>query len=430
MLANDSLAGAIDHHLLAANQTPYYHWDEIRHRSAPDHLTREDWWAVMKLARRTMARRVPLLDVRGRHFTYALPDDVLRENEFVSINTGGHISLSEEVTNPATRDRYLVSSLIEEAITSSQLEGARTEKRVATEMIRSGREPRDRSERMILNNYHAMEFVGEIRSEILTPDIICHIHRIATEGTLDTPDAAGRFQSPAVPRVGVYDNTGELLHEPPPAEQLPERMRRLCDFANGADGGGYLPGVVRAIIIHFMMGYDHPFEDGNGRTARLLFYWSMLNQGYWLTEFISISSVIKKSHAQYGRAYLFTESDESDLTYFLLFNLKVLHQAIDALNLYLERKMAEVRELRTRLRRDAGRFNTRQLALLHNALKNPGATYSVQSHRASHRVSAETARQDLIELEKHGLLEKVRVDKRFMYHPARDLNEAIKGLES
>ncbi|MEV4224763.1 Fic family protein [Nonomuraea sp. NPDC049725] len=413
----------------AVNSQRYFHWDEIRHRSAPGDLNREEWWASMKLARRSTARSIPLADEKGAPFTYSLPDEVLRETEFVSIHTGGRISLSEEVTNPATRDRYLINSLIEEAITSSQLEGARTEKRVATEMIRSGREPRDRSERMILNNFHAMEFVGEIRDEPLTPEIICRIQRIATEGTLDDPAGAGRFQGPGEPRVGVYDNENQLLHAPPSAELIPERMARLCDFANGKIGDGYLPGVIRAIIIHFMLAYEHPFEDGNGRTARLLFYWSMLNQGYWLTEFISISSIIKKSHAQYGRAFLYVETDENDLTYFLLFNLKVLHRAIEGLNKYLARKMAEVRDLRVRLQRDTSHFNSRQLALLHNALKNPGAKYTVQSHRNSHRVSAETARQDLVELERYQFLEKRRVDKKFVYYPAANLADAIKSLD-
>jgi Fic family protein len=91
--------------------------------------------------------------------------------------------------------------------------------------------------------------------------------------------------------------------------------------------------------------------------------------------------------------------------------------------------MAEVRELRTRLRSATGHLNSRQLALLHNALKNPAARYTVQSHRTSHRVSTETARQDLAELEKHSFLDKARVDKRFVYYPARDLAEAIKGLD-
>ena len=77
----------------------------------------------------------------------------------------------------------------------------------------------------------------------------------------------------------VADNQGEVLHVPPPAEELPERLQRLCDFANGASDTAYVPPVVRAIVAHFMLAYDHPFVDGNGRTARLLLYWSMLTPG-------------------------------------------------------------------------------------------------------------------------------------------------------
>ena len=178
-----------------------------------------------------------------------------------------------------------MSQLIDEAITSSQMEGASTTRKVARDMIRSGRQPRDRSERMILNNFRAMQRIGEVRQEKLTIDLVCEIHRIVTEGTLDNPSAAGRFQRSEDDRVSIWDGN-EVLHSPPPAELLPARIQRLCDFANGETGSGYLPPVLRALTLHFMVGYEHPFEDGNGRTARALFYWSMLNQGYWLTEYL------------------------------------------------------------------------------------------------------------------------------------------------
>jgi Fic family protein len=330
--------------------------------------------------------------------------------------------------NPTNRDRYLVDSLIEEAVTSSQLEGASTSRKVAKEMIRSGREPRDRSEKMILNNFRAMERIGELRNKPLTIDMINEIHRIVTEGTLDNPESAGRFQLSGEVRVGVYDHDDNLLHTPPPAAELPKRMRRLCDFANAGPAGAYLPGVLRALTIHFMMGYEHPFEDGNGRTARVLFYWSMLNQGYWMTEFLSVSRILKNAPGQYARAYLYTETDDNDLTYFYDYHLGVMHRAVDDLNKYLSRKVAEVRELRTKLRREADYLNSRQLALVQNALKSPDTTYSVQSHSMSHRVSDETARQDLILLEKAGLLERRRVGKRFVYGPVSDLPGVIKKL--
>lgn len=409
-------------------EQPYLHWDVIRYKNPPDGLTVEQWWLAQKLARRGMYRRLPLVDQNGVPFVYAFPDEVLRQTDYIASYAKGQIRLSEQVTDPATRDRYLVSQLIEEAITSSQLEGASTSRQVAREMIRSGRQPRDRSETMILNNFHAMQRIGEVRHEKLSIDLICEIHRIVTEGTLDNPDAAGRFQLAGEEHVAVWDNEDELLHSPPPAEQLPERMQRLCDFANAQVDTGYLPGVLRALALHFMIGYEHPFEDGNGRTARALFYWSMLNQGYWLTEFLSVSRILKRAQAKYARSFLYTETDDNDLTYFFGYHLEVLHRAIDELHEYLAHKMVEVRQVRVTLSQSADLFNPRQLALLQHALKNPSTSYTVQSHRASHRVSTETARQDLVSLESLGLLTKVKSGKKFLFDPVPKLADEIKAL--
>ncbi|HEX3733352.1 MAG TPA: Fic family protein [Mycobacteriales bacterium] len=132
---------------------------------------------------------------------------------------------------------------------------------------------------MIFNNYLAMRRIGELRSSKLSGDLILEIHRIVTEKTLDRPEFVGSFQNSGDVRIGVYDHENNLLYQPPPAKEIQQRMKALCRFANGESEGGYLPPVLRAVTVHFMLSYVHPFEDGNGRTARALFYWSMLNQG-------------------------------------------------------------------------------------------------------------------------------------------------------
>jgi len=137
-----------------------------------------------------------------------------------------------------------------------------------------------------------------------------------TRGTL--PDElCGQLQKPGDERVHVASNvTGEILHEPPAAKELPARLERLCDFANKQiEGESFLHPVIRAILVHLWLAYDHPFVDGNGRTARALFYWAMLREGYWLFEFISISMLLKKASAQYGRSFLYTKTDDYDATY-------------------------------------------------------------------------------------------------------------------
>lgn len=408
--------------------SPYLHWDELRYKTPPPGLTSEEWWAGVKLARRSLLRELPLTDVSAAPFRYALPDEVLQAIETIGRDSSGHIGVNEAVTNSSTRDRYLVNSLIEEAITSSQLEGASTSRRVAKDMLRTGRQPKDRSERMIYNNYIAMRRVGELRNTAMTPELVCELHRLVTEGTLDNPDSAGRLQRPDEIRVAVYDDEDQRLHVPPAAEDLPRRLELLCEFANGDLDSVYLPPVLRAVALHFMMGYDHYFEDGNGRTARALFYWSMLNQGYWLTEFLTISKILKEAPAQYARSFLHTETDENDLTYFFIYQLRVLQRAISELHEYLSRKMLEVRELQKALASRPGQFNHRQLALLEHASKTPGAKYTMQSHARSHNSSNETSRSDLLGLVALGLLTRERIGRSFYYTPVPGLSDKLQDL--
>ncbi len=167
-----------------------------------------------------------------------------------------------------------------------------------------------------------MQFAKEISEEDLTPALVLELHRILTVGTLDNPDAAGRLQTTDDDRVSVYWHDDTLLHKPPGASELPERLQKLCDFANGVNLKGFIHPVVNAIIIHYVMAYDHPFEDGNGRTARALFYWSLLRDGYWLSEYISISSILAKAPAKYVMSYLYCETDDNDLTYFIIYHLE------------------------------------------------------------------------------------------------------------
>ncbi|MEX1182067.1 MAG: Fic family protein, partial [Gemmatimonadota bacterium] len=398
----------------------YLHWDQLRHRQPPPGLNVRQWWAGIKLARHHLLKPIPLLDEHGNSFVYGTPDPVLRLLHGVDRDAAGGIQMAEEVTNPNTRDRYIINSLIEESITSSQLEGASTTSDVAKHMIRSGRPPADRSEQMILNNYLAMRFVQEHAARPLTPAMIFTLHRIVTDQTLDDPSKAGRFRD-ASDNVIVEDGFGNVLHVPPPAVQLPARLDAMCRFAAEDPIDDFMHPVVRALILHFWIGFDHPFVDGNGRTARALFYWSMLGQGYWLAEYVSISRILRTAPGQYSRSFAYSESDGNDLTYFLLHQLQVFRRGITELREYLSRKMAEVRHVEALLRTSAA-FNHRQLALLSHALKHPGHRYTIQSHQQSHNVAYQTARTDLLDLAARTLLIQRKAGKAFTFTSPADLS--------
>ncbi len=408
----------------------YLPWDELRRRPPPNGLTSEEWWLATKLARNGMQRTLPLVDKDGGRLTYTLPDEVLRGIEAVDKHTSGRISAPELLMHDAPgRERYLISSFIEEAITSSQLEGTSTTHQVAKDMLRTGRTPRTRDERMIVNNYAGMLRVREVQTEPLTPALICELHRLVTEGTLEDPQTCGRLQLPGEIRVIVEGDKGEVLHIPPPAGDLPERLQRLCDYANGSLDSAYVPPVVRAIVVHFMLAYEHPFVHGNGRTARLLFYWAMLNQDYWLAEFLPISRLLAKAPMRYARSFLHSEQDDGDLTYFVVYQLLIIQRAITDLYEYLERKISETRRLRDSLLALSRQFNHRQLALLQHAIRRPQAEYTVVSHGRSHNVAAQTARADLQSLERQGLLTRIESGRGYAWIAVHDLDNQLHPKE-
>jgi Fic family protein len=404
----------------------YLHWDDVLRRPRPDGFTHEEWWVGLKYGRFTQQRPIPLVGKGKRPFFYLLPDPIPERLQQIDRDASGGLLFPEEAVSREHRNRYVVSSLVEEAITSSQLEGAATTRRVAKEMIRSGRAPLDKDERMILNNYHAMQWIRTRTDQPLTPGMVLDLHRLLGEGALDAGEPGVLRGPDPNDEFGVWSN-GQRLYRPPDSAELPERLERMCAFANGEGGGTFIHPVLKAVTLHFWLAYDHPFEDGNGRTARALFYWYLLREGYWLFEFVSISRVLKKSYARYARAYLYTESDDNDLTYFFLFHLDVIHQSIGEVQDYLRRKVREMQQAKALLQPGAG-LNHRQLALLRHAMRHPGQQYTIASHRTSHAVTNETARTDLVALADRGLLVRERRSRKFVFSAPHDLDGRLQTL--
>ena len=407
----------------------YLHWDQVWNRGAPAGLTLDEWWLGLKWKRMSQYMAVPLSDSAGEHFVHATPEPAQRLLHEITQRASGSVGVSDQVTNPETRNRYLVRNLMEEGIRSSLIEGASTTREKAKEMLRSRREPKDEGEQMVLNNYMAMQYIIDLGQTPLTPEIVLHLHEIITRNTLQDPGAAGRLRRHGE-RVDVIDPSDNvILHDPPPAEQLPDRLTAMCDFANRKTPEGFVHPVVRSIVLHFWLAYDHPFKDGNGRCARALFYWSMLQHDYWLCQFISISQVILKAPTQYARAFLYAESDDNDLTYFVLHQLVVIQKAIDELHRYLDEKVAQRRGIERRLRL-ASLLNVRQLDVVGHALRHPNAQYYIRQHETKYGVVYQTARTDLLGLADKGLLIKHKSGRTFYFCPSPQLERELTILQA
>ncbi len=409
-------------------QSDYLHWDDFRFRKPPIGLSPEEAWVLARGEREKQFRVTSSSDPKGKNFGYVPTDFIARNLHEIDSQARGAIQVSSATPNDHEAERYLIKSLLEEPFNSSLLEGAATTRDQAVKLIRENKTPTTVGERMILNNYRAMNFIRELKNEQLTIEIIHELHRILTEGTLEKPEKAGKFRDESDIIDVVDDTTGEVLHHPPDAGTLSGRIEKLCEFANKEDPDSpFIHPILRAIILHFMLAYEHPYVDGNGRTARALFYWAAVRSGYWLLEYASISLIINKAPIKYGMAFLHTETDGNDLTYFFHHQLNVIKRAMDELHRYIQRKQREIRAIDQTLNAPELResLNHRQIALLHDAVRSFNADYTIADHQRTNGVSYLTARADLERLVVLGFLTKTKRGNRSIYKPTKRLKRQI-----
>jgi Fic family protein len=308
----------------------------------------------------------------------------------------------------AEKKYYLSSSLMEEAIYSSKMEGASTTRIAAKDMLRKKKSPQNKSQQMIVNNYNTIQYIVEHKEQPLTEELLLTVHRLMTEKTLDNPEDAGRFRTND--KVVVADMVeGDIIYTPPSFQEIPEFVESLCNFFNNDNQRTFIHPIIRGIIVHFMLAFMHPFVDGNGRTARALFYWYMLKEGYKLTEYMSISRVIAKSKANYEKAFRYVENDGNDMGYFVAYNLGALEKSFQQLRDYIQRKQREKRAASSFMM--AGNINQRQALILQRLKEEPDTIFTVKDVQEQFSVSSMTARKDLADLVQQGYMSEIALNK-------------------
>jgi len=409
----------------------YLYWDKFKYLDFPNTISKELAWAYLRtMVRSPQIRKFPLKDKYGNNFGYWLPDTILKILHYLDQHAGGQTLIEDPGLPASEKERHLISSIMEEAIASSQLEGAATTRKKAKEMLKSGRRPTNKAEHMILNNYITIKNIKNFVDVPLSKELILEIQTSMTKNTLEDPSAAGRFRREDEQVHVIDQRDGQILFEPPPASETDERINILCNYANNAVDKEFVHPVIKAIIIHFWFAYIHPFVDGNGRTARAIFYWYLLKNKYWLFEYVSISRILLKAPGQYLRAYLYSERDDLDITYFLKYNLRTINLAIKSLHAYLVKQQKEIRETKKLIKRYPG-LNHRQYDLLHSVIDDVYATYSIGYHKNTHNIAYQTARTDLLELEQRGLLVRVKSGgKRFVFASSKNIIAKLKSIKN
>ena len=382
----------------------YLYWDKVKHL-APKDMTAEHLWQAVKLQRKTELQRVKFGKYTFSFNVTTIMQSLLHDFD---LNMGGSLSADGIIPNN-DKQIYLVSSIMEEAIASSQMEGASTTRKVAKDMLRKKLSPMNKSQQMILNNYRTIQQLNEQKDKVLTMDVLLEIHQNISEHTLDNPADEGRLRN--TDDIYVMDAiNGEIAHTPPSYTEIDSILQDVFTFANEDNPKRFIHPIVKGIILHFMIAWIHPFVDGNGRTARSLVYWYLLKKGYWLTEYLSISRIIYKNKKRYERMFLYTEADDKDMTYFILYNLQVMKKAYEDLKLYLARKQEERKSIL--MYNDIDGINARQMRILRLLDEAPSSILLPQEVASRFGVSERTARNDLQTLTDMGKLKKVAINKK------------------
>lgn len=416
----------LDNHVmekLADIEKEYPYWESFKYKTKKLVEEPRFLWEIVQFRRSGTSMHLRIDKQPGFHFKYNTPGRFLQMLHEFDLHLGGVLEGSSIIPEEQ-KNRLLISSIMEEAIASSQLEGAVTTRGVAKAMLQSQRKPKNHSEKMILNNYLSIREILKMKDRPFTVDLIKHIHKTISKNTLKDPANEGQFRTSD--DVKVVDMTGEVFYEPPSHIHLDSLMESFCVFANSEKDTGFIHPIIRGIILHFLIGYIHPFVDGNGRTARAIFYWYLLSKGYWLVEYLSISRIIIKSPTQYARAYLYTEYDDNDLTYFIDYNLKSIDLALNSLKGHIKKKVEEKRDLYNLLKH--AHINERQAEVIKEFINDGMTILSISEMKTRYAIAYQTARTDLQKLETAGYLKSKPVGKKRVYFKSDNFDALLGDL--
>jgi len=401
--------------------TRYLNKEEIGYRLS-NKIPLNDFWLETVALRKNKADFLPFKDQKGNPFWFFnLPalQKIIHE-----IDSNGKDSLYKAVSKDIENE-LVKNSLVEEAFYSSVIEGAFSTIKRMRELVAGRDVPQDHSEQMILNNYKAMQFIFEQKHKDLSIDLILQLHQIITDKTLEAgqEEFAGKFRND---QVYIQDPSGKVIYTPPSAQQVPEAMEQLVKWINQVDEGAFTHPIIKAAIIHFHLVYIHPFFDGNGRTSRALFYFYLIKNEYEFFKYFSISAVVEKSKAQYYRSIKDVEDYEADLTYFLLYMSRVVLDSIGSVTKQIAKHYHKNFVFR-KIEQEQIYINPRQKKFLNSFLVKSSTDIRIKDYEKTNKVVYETARRDLEDLYKKGILLRINQKKAFVYKPNYEIGVDTKN---
>ena len=291
-----------------------------------------------------------------------------------------------------------------------------TTSKKAKEMIKTNRKPIWNDEKMILNNYKVMVYINnDLIKEKLSAENLLKLKSILTKDILEE-EKIWRFRTDE-DEIVIQDNiTWEIYHRTPNQNFLMQEIEKFFIYANDEEKtNSFTHPFIKACILHFWIWYLHPFCDGNWRTARAIFYWYLLKKWYWGFSYIPLSRIIKETKNKYENAYLYSEQDNFDLSYFIVYITNITKQAIEEFKNYISKKIEKQKNIDY-----IDWLNERQNRLLNWFKEFKYKFVNNSTHKNYYWISINTAKSDLEDLVKKWFLEKKKEWKFVNYYFKKD----------
>lgn len=391
-------------------QERYVPVDDIKYRLDVLGIDSSNWNTLKnKIKTFRKLNAVPFfMDSINKKFWYFPADCIIQKIN--NIERRGN-SLFDKIENQnGLKDYFLQDSAIEEAITSAIYEGANSTRAKAKEFIETEKTPSNKDEWMLFNNYLAMKWIKENTAKNIDSKLILDIHHIVTNNTLEGDDR--NFQ-------GKYRDDKVFVgeHEGVEFSKIEEALEEAINLS--IKNKRYQHGLMKGILLHYFLAYIHPFFDGNGRTARTLFYFKSMKNHLKFVELLSISAYLKRGRGNaYERSFDLVVENDCDITYFIDYCLDSLGAAIDN----VERKVEFLLSI-GKLKESFG-LNGNQLMLLQRLALNKFVGVTSQKHAQTINRSREIARKELKDLYDKKFLREVEKGNQLIYYIDSDFLKA------
>lgn len=247
-----------------------------------------------------------------------LPIKDFKGNSIVYLNSCTGVNLDAvKLLYTSQSSAYGTKALEEEIVATSSIESIDFN-RDSVRNIMKGLAPKDEEENRIFGLKQGFEFISHKENKI-TEENIYKLYMMAIGNYLD--DESKPKQGNFYRHDTVYVMSDRVEHSGIDHKKLPEYMKSFIEFANESDN---INDLLKATMLHFYIAYLHPYFDGNGRMARLIQMWFLIQKGYESTLFVPFSSYVEKSRRKYYDAYTLVEENYKlsgviDITPFLIY---------------------------------------------------------------------------------------------------------------